>query len=38
MCTQLLADALNGSTAFGYDPNGNLLTVTDARGNTLTHQ
>src|SRR5262249_27555004 len=29
-------DALGGITSFSYDPNGNVLTVTDARGN-MTH-
>ena len=32
-----LADPLNGMTGFTYDPNGNLLRVTDARGNAITH-
>ena len=27
----LLTDAINGVTQFGYDPNSNLLTVTDAK-------
>jgi RHS repeat-associated protein len=27
-------DPLNGLTQFGYDPNGNLLSVTDARNNS----
>jgi YD repeat-containing protein len=26
-----LTDAINGVTQFGYDPNSNLLTVTDAK-------
>src|SRR5438128_1118958 len=26
-----VVDALNGSTGFGYDPNSNLLSVTDAK-------
>jgi len=30
--TQVL-DPLNGTTGFTYDPNGNLLSVTDARRN-----
>ncbi len=33
-----LADPLQGLTAFTYDPNGNLLTVSDARGSTTTHE
>ena len=34
--TQVL-DPLNGTTGFGYDPNGNLLSVTDARSNATTY-
>ena len=26
-----MTDPLNGPTNFGYDPNGNLLSVTDAK-------
>jgi YD repeat-containing protein len=32
-----VADPLQGLTAFTYDANGSLLTVTDPRGSTLTH-
>ena len=28
-------NVLNGSTRFTYDPNGNLLPVTDAKGQTI---
>ncbi len=34
--TQVL-DPLNGTTGFSYDPNGNLLSVTDARSNQTTY-
>lgn len=30
-------DPLSGLTQFAYDPNGNLLTVTDARNNSLSY-
>jgi YD repeat-containing protein len=32
-----ITDPINGATNFGYDPNGNLLSVTDARSNSTSY-
>ena len=32
-----ITDPLRGTTMFGYDPNGNLLSVTDANGHATTY-
>ena len=32
-----ITDPLQGVTVFSYDPNGNLLSLTDARGNVTSY-
>ena len=32
-----ITDPLQGVTVFSYDPNGNLLSLTDSRGNVTSH-